>query len=148
MPTLVANSVFEMTAFLENGDLADFFDSGTVGTHTSTQFDVSYSDGSTTQHLTLTGQFGNYVDGYPTSGTITHAVYSVGGTDVFTLSDMSYPVSTFTQYVLADDMQGLFSNLLSGNDHLVTSHDGASLWGFAGDDLLDGAQVTEPMTTS
>ena len=62
----------------------------------------------TTESLTLTGQFGDYVNGYPTSGAISHAVYSVGGTDVFTLSDMSYSVATFTQYVLADDMQGLF----------------------------------------
>ena len=86
MPALVANAPFNMANYIANGSLADFFDEGTVTTATATTLVLEYSDASTSERLTLNGTFGNYVDGVPTTGTITSLSYSLNGTSLFTAS--------------------------------------------------------------
>ena len=77
---------FDLGYFLANASISDFFESGTVTVGTGSTLVVEYSDETTDEQLTLNGSFGNYVDGYPTTGTITSISYRVDGTTLFTVS--------------------------------------------------------------
>ena len=138
MTTLVAGSAFDMNDLIANGSLSEFFDFGEVVTGTGSQFVVQYSDETIDEELSLTGTFGNYVDGYPTTGTITGASYVLNGATLFTLSDISISVAAFTDFVMADDLAGLFAQLLSGADEISGSGHADVLLGFDGDDAIHG----------
>ena len=139
MPSLVANSAFDMAEMLATGSLSEFFEWGEVVTGTDTSFVVTYSDEFMSEQLTLAGTFGGYnVDGYPTTGTITQVNYWLdGGTD-FTISGVSISVEAFTAYVMGDNLQGLFEEVLAGADELNGSSGDDTLIGFSGDDILRG----------
>lgn len=138
MSSFVAHRALDMADFITNGSISEFFDYGDVITATPTTFVVSYADETISERLTFTGVFENYVDGYPTSGTITSASYWLDGSDLFSINQMSMSVQTFTSYALSDDLAGLFAEILGGNDVLSGSADGDVLLGFAGDDNLFG----------
>ncbi len=138
MPTLVAGGAFDIQDLISNGSLSEFFDSGEVSTASDTTFVVSYSDPTISEQLTLTGTFGDYVDGYPTTGTITSASYWLDGNTLFTITDMSMSVEDFTSFVNSDDLTGLFQTILAGADTLLGSDGNDVLLGFDGDDTLRG----------
>ena len=138
MPNFVADSAFDMSDLLETGSLSEFFDDGDVVQGTDTTFVVDYVDPTISERLVLTGAFGDYVDGYPTTGTITGASYTVDGVTLFTISEMSMSVGAFTAYVMNDNLQGLFDDMLSGADVLTGSDGDDTLLGFGGDDTLRG----------
>ena len=138
MTTLVAGAAFDMQDFVANGSLSDFFEFGEVVTATATEFVVVYSDGSTTERLTLTGTFAGYADGYPTTGTIESLAFAVDGVTIFTLSNVAISVEQFTAFAQSDDLAGLFQQLLAGADELTGSAGNDVLLAFAGNDILSG----------
>ena len=129
---------FDLGYFLANASISDFFESGTVTVGTGSTLVVEYSDETTDEQLTLNGSFGNYVDGYPTTGTITSISYRVDGTTLFTVTEISISVQAFTNFALADDLEGLFSQVLAGADTVVGSSGNDVLQGFGGDDVVTG----------
>jgi hypothetical protein len=122
MTHVVANAPFDMNDLIVNGSLAEFFDFGEVVSSTDTQLVVTYSDATISEQLTLGGTFSNFdANGYPTTGLVTDVSYMVDGTVLFTVSEMSISVEDFTNFVLTDDLGGLFQSVLSGSDLLVGS---------------------------
>ena len=141
MTTLVAGTAFNMHDLITNGSLSEFFEWGDVVTGTATEFVVGYSDEEMAEQLTLGGDFAGYdVDGYPTTGTITSASYELDGVTIFTLTDISISVEAFTEYVMSDDLAGLFAELLDSHDLVLGTDDDDTLLGFAGDDTIRGGQ--------
>jgi Ca2+-binding RTX toxin-like protein len=127
-----------MYAFLTSSSLTDFFTYGDVISGTSSWLEVQDTSSGVTERLILTGTFGGYSNGYPTTGTVTGGSYSYGGVTQFTISSGSISVADFTNYVNADDPVGLFMQLLGGNDQLIGSSGADRLYGFDGADSLDG----------
>lgn len=138
MSALVVNSAFDMEEFIATGSLAEFFEFGEVMTGTNSLFVVEYADETISEQLTLNGTFGNYVDGYPTTGTITGASYWLDGDTLFTLTGLSISVQDFTAFVNSNDIEGLFETLLAWNDELTGGSDDDVLLGFDGNDTLRG----------
>lgn len=135
---LVVNSTFDMNEFIASGSLLEFFEFGNVVTGTDTLFVVSYADAQISEQLTLNGTFGDYVDGYPTTGVITGISYSLDGGTSFNFVDISISVEAFTAFVNANDLQNLFQTLLSGSDEIAGSSGDDVLLGFDGNDWLRG----------
>lgn len=138
MSNLVAGVAFDQNDFIANGSLSEFFDFGTPTTATGTTFIVEYSDDMMSEVLTLTGTFGDYVDGYPTTGTITGISYWLDGATVITVDSCSISVAAFTDYVMADDLAGLFGAILGDADAITGSSGDDVLDGMAGDDIIEG----------
>jgi len=138
MTTFSAGAAFDMINFIATGSLAEFFDFGTPVSGTDSQFVVDYTDGGTTERLVLDGEFGDYVDGYPTTGFIFGLSYSLGGSTVITLTDTLISVEDFTNFVTTDDLQGLFQTLLAGDDTITGSTGADKLLGFDGNDVMEG----------
>jgi Ca2+-binding RTX toxin-like protein len=138
MPSLVAGAAFDMEDLIANGSLAEFFEFGEVVTGTETEFVVTYSDETISERLTLTGEFGEYVDGYPTTGIITSASYELNGVTLFTITGIEMSVEDFTAYVMGDDLAGLFDELLAGVDGIYGSDGNDVLLGLGGDDSMRG----------
>ena len=138
MTNFVANSSFDMSAFIAEGSLAEFFEFGEVVTGTASALVVNYSGVDFSEQLTLGGTFGDYVDGYPTTGTITSISYSLNGTTLFTVTGASISVEAFSNYVMANDLEGMFATVLAGNDQLTGSAGDDGLSGFDGNDILSG----------
>ncbi len=144
MARFVAGAQFDIEAFLLNSNLAEFFEFATVsGTDTRVTFTDRF-DG-IVERLVLIGTFGNYVDGYPTTGTIATAGYSITGGEQFTFTGLSMSVAEFTGYVQTNDVFGLFTALLAGNDVVVGSGSDDVLYGFAGDDTINGRDGADRM---
>ncbi len=139
MAFFVADAEFDMAEFIDNGSIAELFEFGEVITATSTTFTISYVDGDTTEQLTLTGTFAGYVDGFPTTGTITGAAYSLNASSLFSFSGISMTVEQFTGFVQTDDISQLFQTLLSGTDQVTGSAGSDVLLGYAGNDTMSGA---------
>lgn len=125
-----------MFTLISEGSLYDLFEYGVVTAGTATDFTVSYDNG--WEKLALTGSFGGYSGGYPTTGTIRGGTYTVDGTDLFRLSGASISVPDFTGYVYDDDLEGLMRQILAGADQIVGSREDDVLSGFAGGDELTG----------
>jgi Ca2+-binding RTX toxin-like protein len=139
MTTFIAATAFDTANFIGSGSLGELFDFGTVESATADAFAIAYADEGKTENLTLTGTFTDYVDGFPTTGTITNATYSLNGSVLFSIADLSMPVGQFTAFVQADDILGLFQSLLSGADQIFGSAGGDVLLGYDGNDAIDGA---------
>ena len=116
MANFTANRALDLPSLIANGSLSEFFEFGEVVTGTETTLVVTYSDEFGSEQLTLTGTFGDYVDGSPTTGTVTGVVYATGGSDLFTVTNMSMSVATFTDYATTDNLAGLFGEVLAGAD--------------------------------
>lgn len=140
MSRLVADSAFDMSDLLQNGSISEFFEWGTVTTGTDTTLVVEYSDETIDEELTLTGTFADYADGFPTTGTITAISYWLNGSTLYEFTEVSISVEAFTAYANADDLPGLFGELLGGNDDIDGSTGDDVLQGFDGDDLINGLE--------
>ncbi|QIL01817.1 hypothetical protein G7078_02795 [Sphingomonas sinipercae] len=139
MANFVVGSAFDLQWFIETGSLAEYFEFGTVTTHTETQLTVV--DEETGEFLTFHGTFGGYNgENIPTTGTITTISYGLSGTTLFTASNLAMSVPTFTQFVQGDNLQGLFMAVLAGNDGVTGSNGDDVLFGFGGDDAMNGNQ--------
>jgi hypothetical protein len=106
MSRFESDVAFDIGAFLANASILEFFEFGIVTTGTGTTLVIEYSDEFTDERLTLTGTFGNYSDGYPTTGTINSISYWLNGSTLFTVSQVSISVEEFTNYAMADDLEG------------------------------------------
>ncbi len=137
MARLVANAPFDMFTFLTEGSLAEFFEFAEVITGTASQFVLRDQYDGIIEQLSLTGSFGGYSGGYPTTGTVTGGTYSLDGA-LFTFSSASISVQAFTDYVQTNDLAGLFIEMLRGADQLIGSSGYDALFGFEGNDSLDG----------
>ncbi len=136
---------FDLGYFLANASISDFFELGTVTVGTGSTLVVEYSDETADEQLTLNGTFGNYVDGYPTTGTITSISYRLNGTTLFTVTEISISVQAFTNFALADDLEGLFSQVLAGADTVQGSSGNDVLQGFGGDDVVTGLEGNDTL---
>lgn len=139
MARLVANRAFDMLEFLSEAQLADFFESASVITHTASAFAIRDIYSGITETLNLGGSFGGYSpDFYPSTGTISSAAYAITGGASFTLTGLAITVPDFTNFVLADNTEGLFAKMLAGNDQIVGSSAADVLLGMNGNDTLTG----------
>ncbi|QNM83879.1 hypothetical protein H8M03_06070 [Sphingomonas sabuli] len=144
MPNLYANTPFDMVELVQSGSLSEFFEWGEVILASQQEFVVE--DPETNERLTLNGLFQDYnSEGYPTGGLVTDIVYAINGTDVFAIYDVSITVQAFTDYVLGDDLEGLFSTILSGADTLVGTDGDDNLIGFDGNDLVRGGSGNDAL---
>lgn len=138
MAKMVAGQALDMNEFFNVASLADFFEWGDVTSSSSTKLVVAYSEPGFSESLALSGSFSGYVEGYPTTGTLTGGSYALNGANLFSLTSLNMSVQTFRSYVEADNMRGLFQELLKGNDEIVGSSGSDTLYGYAGNDILDG----------
>lgn len=138
MAIFTAANAFDTESFIASGSLGELFNFGQVVAGTADTFALDYSDEEKSEQLILTGVFGDYVDDFPTSGTITDAAYTLDGLQLFSMSGLSMPVEQFTAFVRADDILQLFQSLLSGADEVYGSDGDDVLMGFAGNDVIDG----------
>jgi len=137
MTTFGAGAAFDMANFIATGSLAEFFDLGTPVSGTASQFIVDYTENGSTERLVLDGEFGDYVDGYPTTGYIFGLTYGIDGSTIITFTDALISVEDFTNFVTSDDLQGLFQTLLSGDDAVSGSSGADTLLGFDGNDVIE-----------
>ncbi|HEX2802634.1 MAG TPA: calcium-binding protein [Sphingomicrobium sp.] len=146
MATLIAGSAFDMNDMIATGSLSEFFEWGEVQVGSSTDLVVTYSDETISEELHLTGDFQNYdSNGFPTTGTVSSASYTLDGVTLFTVSGMTISVEDFTAFVMNDDLAGLFQTILSGDDSLQGSSGGDVLGGRAGNDTIDGGDGNDTL---
>ena len=145
MAKLTAGAAYDMREMLATGSLSEFFYWGDVVTGTATDFVVDYADETISERLTMTGSFGTYVDGYPTSGTIATISYWLNGSTLLTFEGLSISVPAFTEYVTGDNLEGLFQELLAGNDEILGGLGDDVLLGFDGHDTLRGGRGADEL---
>jgi Ca2+-binding RTX toxin-like protein len=138
MTIFTAEAAFDTPDFIGSGSISELFELGTPVTATASVFALQHSDGGTTELLTLTGSFGDYVDGFPTTGMISHIAFAVNGVGLFSFANAAITVEQFTAFVQADNIAQLFAALLAGADEVRGSAGNDVLQGFAGDDSLTG----------
>ena len=145
MTIFTAEAAFDTPTFIDSGSIAELFELGTVVAASASVFALEYSDAGTTELLTLSGSFGDYVDGYPTTGTISHIAFAVNGVEWFSFTNAVMTVAQFTAFVQADQIAQLFQALLSSADELRGSSGNDVLQGFAGDDMLTGGDGADTL---
>lgn len=137
MSRFTARRKFDYTKFVNSSDITTFFDEADVtGNTTRLTFTLAVDGG--TETLIVTGTFGNFVNGVPTTGTVTSIDYSYPGRESFLVTGTSVAVSAFTNYVNQGDIAALFEDALDGNDQIFGSGSIDRLYGFAGNDVLNG----------
>src|SRR5690606_7186233 len=110
----VAKSEFDIEAFVAESTYLEFFIEGEVTSGTSTRLVITDEFEGIVEQLILTGSFGDYEDGYPTTGIVTGGQYSITGGESFSFSDASITVEAFTSYVINNDLMGLLEDLFGG----------------------------------
>ena len=139
MAQLKAHQPIDMS-MLPYMSVAYIFEGGVPTAQTATLFEVKYTDPTEgyTEVLTFKGTNFVYSNGLPVSGTVTSFDYTVAGQAVFSLSGITISVSTLSDYLLNDDLEGLFTTLYAGSDTITGSAQADQLRGFAGNDTMDG----------
>lgn len=141
MADVIFRQPLNMIEFILGAELLEFFSEATVIQGTASVFQVRYVyDDGTVEELTLFGSFGAYVDGVPTTGTVTGASHDFDGLTYYEISNMSISVEDFTDYVEADDVLGLFDDILDGADTMQGSSGDDLIGAFAGNDHMAGME--------
>src|SRR5690606_39025021 len=135
----------DIEAFVAESTYLEFFIEGEVTSGTSTRLVITDEFEGIVEQLILTGSFGDYEDGYPTTGIVTGGQYSITGGESFSFSDASITVEAFTSYVINNDLLGLFEDLFGGNDVIKGTAGNDGLAGFDGDDTIDGRAGADTM---
>ena len=144
MANLKTGEAFDMST-LSASSLSYIFDEGERVSQTSSNFSVRYTDVEFgyTETLVFKGTLGGYSNGFPTTGTVTSFDYLIDTDAAIQIAGMSLAVSDLTAYIQEDDVQGLFADILSGNDVLTGSSFNDYLSAFDGDDKLSGGAGTD-----
>jgi Ca2+-binding RTX toxin-like protein len=130
MPTITMTLPTDMETY----DLFGIRDSD-ITQESATQITAFNSDDDET--YIFTGSFGGFTsDGLPTTGTATGFVLQVDGSTDITISHASLPVPDFFNFLVANDIIGLNTEVLAGNDSIEGSSRGDSLYGYGGDDTI------------
>ncbi|MBX7496453.1 hypothetical protein K3172_11365 [Qipengyuania sp. 6B39] len=137
MAIFTAVRAFDAGSFIANANIAEFFDFATPSGNSSRVTFTDVFDG-ITERLIIDGSFANFVDGVPTTGTITGLDYSITGGAAFTFQGLSMSVEQFTNFVGTDDTAGLFAALLAGADTINGSAFADRLQGLEGNDTIEG----------
>ena len=111
--------------------------SGQVTVATASQLSIRAQGGTLTQNYF--GSDFTYAGDSVVSGTVTSVSLVDGPATYYTISGLGVSAVTVANYVNAGDATGLSSFLLAGNDTVnYNSPIGAAIFGYGGDDTIDG----------
>ncbi|HEY2069614.1 MAG TPA: calcium-binding protein [Rhizomicrobium sp.] len=119
----------DMTAI----DLADF-GTGTVTASSTTEIDVTGAGGVLLYKLIGTGFTAFDSHGFPTDGTVTAFDFGHSTGQPASFTGLSIGTATFMGFVSENDITGLETAVLAGNDHLIGYHGNDVLVGESGND--------------
>jgi Ca2+-binding RTX toxin-like protein len=84
-------------------------------------------------------------NGNLTGGTIQSIASSVSGTPRSYIANLSLAVTTYNSYVNSNNLHGLYTLAMAGNDQVLGSSQNDILMGYAGNDSLDGGAGNDTM---